>query len=120
MAADRTRSPAPARIAFAGDTLHRAAHLRDDAERLRQLESSRDVVMGSDQELAITRVGALALAPLADLPSDAALTFLGLDATGRPLFAYDAAPAHFSPLRSLMAELDPAEAAVAAYAVGMV
>jgi NAD+ diphosphatase len=120
MAADRTRSPAPPRIAFAGGTLDRAAHLRDEAERLRQLESSRAVLVGSDQEVAITPAGTLALAPLADLPPDAALTFLGLDATGRALFAYDAAPAQFSSLRGLMSELDPAEAALAAYAVGMV
>jgi NAD+ diphosphatase len=57
---------------------------------------------------------------VADLPPDAALIFLGLDATDRALFAYDAAPARFSPLRSLMAELDQAEAALAAYAIGMV
>jgi NAD+ diphosphatase len=110
-------------IAFAGATLDRAAHLRGDAARLRQLGTSRAVLVGSDQEVAITPTRTLALGPVADLPSDAALTFLGLDSTGRAVFASDAgtAPAGtFTPLRELMDELDPAEAALAAYAVGMV
>ena len=34
-------------MAFAGATLDRAAHLRDDAEQLRELESSRAVLVGS-------------------------------------------------------------------------
>jgi len=116
---DRT-TQAPPTIAFAGATLDRAAHLRDDAERLRALESAAAVLVGRDQEVALSEVGTLSLAPVADLPSDAALTFLGLDATGRAVFAHDAAPAEFVSLRNLMAELDPAEAALAAYAVGMV
>jgi NAD+ diphosphatase len=120
MADGTERSLAPRPVAFAGGTLDRAAHLRDDAEQLRALESSSAVRVGRDQEVALTDGGALALTPVADLPSDPALTFLGLDATGRAVFAYDAAPAQFSPLRNLMSELDPAEAALAAYAVGMV
>lgn len=107
-------------IAFADRTLDRAAHLRDDAEQLRTSPSSQVIVVGQDQQVGLTSAGTLALTPVADLPSDAALTFLGLDASGAAMFAYDAAPAEFSPLRSLMTELDPAEAALAAYAVGMV
>lgn len=107
-------------IAFAGSTLDRAAHLREDAERLRASPSSQVIVVGQDQQVALTSAGTLALTPVADLPSGAALTFLGLDASGRATFAYDAAPAQFSSLRSLMTELDPAEGALAAYAVGMV
>jgi NAD+ diphosphatase len=107
-------------IAFAAAALDRAAHLRDDADPLRALDTSRAVLVGRDQEVALTDEGTLALIPVADLPQDAALTFLGLDANRRALFAHDAAPAEFSSLRSLMSELDPAEAALAAYAVGMV
>jgi NAD+ diphosphatase len=117
---DERTAQAPPTVAFAGGTLDRAAHRRGDAERLRQLETSRAVLVGSDQDVALTPTGTLDLAAVADVPPDAALTFLGLDVTGRALFAYDAAPARFSPLRSLMAELDPADAALAAYAVGMV
>ncbi|MBV9605236.1 MAG: NAD(+) diphosphatase [Solirubrobacterales bacterium] len=111
---------APPAIAFAGATLDRAAHLRDDSERLRALENPRAVLVGTGQEIAVTGAGTLALAPVADLPSDAVLTFLGLDRSGGAVFAYDAAPAELASLRSLMAELDPAEAALAAYAVGMI
>lgn len=107
-------------IAFAEGALDRASHLRDDADRLRARDTSRAVLVGRDQEVAITPAGTLDLIPVADLPADAALTFLGLDASGRAVFAYDAAPAQFVSLRSLMAERDPAEAALAAYAVGMV
>jgi NAD+ diphosphatase len=107
-------------IAFAGATLDRAAHLRRDADQLRASPSSQVIVVGHDQQVALTSAGTLALTPVADLPSDAPLTFLGLDATGRAVFAYDAAPAQFTSLRNLMTELDPAEAALAAYAVGMV
>lgn len=107
-------------IAFAEGALDRASHLRDDADRLRARDTSRAVLVGRDQEVAITPAGTLDLIPVADLPAEAALTFLGLDASGRAVFAYDAAPAQFVSLRSLMAERDPAEAALAAYAVGMV
>lgn len=108
-------------IAFAaGGTLDRAAHLRDDAEQLRSSTSSQVIVVGQDQQVALTSAGTLALTPVADLPSDAALTFLGRDAKGQAVFAYDAAPAEFASLRNLMTELHPAEAALAAYAVGMV
>jgi NAD+ diphosphatase len=120
MSADRTRSPAPPTVAFTGATLDRAAHLRDEADSLRARDTSRAVLVGRDQEVALAASNTLALVPVTDLPSDAALTFLGLDTTGRALFAYDAAPAGFESLRGLMAELDPAEAALAAYAVGMV
>ncbi len=107
-------------IAFADGTLDRAAHLRDDAERLRHLDSASAVLVGRDQEVALSEEGTLALTPVADLPPDAGLTFLGLDPSGHAMFAYDAAPAQFVSLRSLMAELDPGAAALAAYAVGMV
>jgi NAD+ diphosphatase len=113
-------------IAFADGALDRAAHLRDDAERLRQHETPQPVLVGPNQQVAITTTGTLALAPTTDVSPDIALTFLGLDATGAAVFAHDAAtaptpaPAQFASLRGLMAELDPAEAALAAYAVGMV
>ena len=64
--------------------------------------------------------------PAADLPAGALLTFLGLEPTGAAVFAYDAhehgetGTTDFVSLRQLMTELDPAEAALAAYAVGMV
>jgi NAD+ diphosphatase len=114
------RTDAPATVAFAGGTLDRAAHLRGDAEQFRASHRSQVIVVGQDQQVALTSAGTLALTPVADLPSDAALTFLGLDAAGRAVFAYDGAPAHSTSLRSLMTELDPADAALAAYAVGMV
>ncbi|HET6871004.1 MAG TPA: NAD(+) diphosphatase [Solirubrobacteraceae bacterium] len=114
MEADRTR------VAFAGGMLDRAAHLRDDAEQLRASHSSQVIVVGQDQQVALTSAGTLALTPITNLPSDAELTFLGLDAADRAVFAYDAAPAEFTSLRNLMSELDPTEAALAAYAVGMV
>jgi NAD+ diphosphatase len=117
--ADRTRQ-ARTTVAFAGATLDRAAHLRDDGERLRGLDSSRAVLVGPDNEVALTDDRTLALTPVAELPPGAALTLLGLDASGAAMFAYDAAPARFASLRGLMTELDPAEAALAAYAVGMV
>jgi NAD+ diphosphatase len=119
------------KIAFAGGTLDRAAHLRDDggADRLRALESSRAVVVGDGQTVAVTPTGGggLALVPVAAVPDDAELTFLGLDQTGVAVFAYDAVggggpslAAELVPLRSLAAELEPADAALAAYAVALV
>ena len=85
----------------------------------------------------------LALVPVAEVPAGAELTFLGLEPSGAGLFAYDAiadgepgraggpaAPAggegsgesglEFVPLRGLGGELDPSDAALAAYAVAMV
>lgn len=126
MSADRSQSSPPRPVAFAGATLDRAAHLRDDAERLRELDGSSAVLVGPDQEVALSGEGTLALAPVAELPADAPLTFLGLDASGRAVFAYDAQddadhPTHeFVSLRQLMAEFDPTDAGLAAYAVGMV
>jgi NAD+ diphosphatase len=124
--ADHT-TRAPAEIAFAGGTLDRAHDLRadDEQERLRRVDTSRAVLVGPDQEVALDEGRALTLVPLSELPPDAALTFLGLEPTGAPVFAFDAtadgAPAvRFAGLRSLAAELEPAEAALAAYAVGMV
>jgi NAD+ diphosphatase len=121
---DRT-TQAPPTIAFAGASLDRAAHLRDDADRLRARETSRAVLVGPDQDIAVTDHGTLALTPVAVLPADAALTFLGLDAAGAAVFAHDAighavSGPEFSSLRGLMTDLDPAEAALAAYAVGLV
>ena len=120
------------KIAFAGGTLDRAADLRGDgrADHLRELDSSRAVLVGDGQEVAIAGDGGpLARVPVADLPADAELTFLGLQpSSGAALFAYDArapwfeAPlgTAFVPLRALAGELDPEDAALAAYAVGMV
>jgi NAD+ diphosphatase len=126
---DRTpatdRPPALPAIAFAGATLDRAAHLRDDADRLRDRDTSRAVLVGRDQEVALTADGTLALSPTAALPAESPLTFLGLDPSGAAIFAGDAldrgAPqtSEFVSLRALAAELDTADAALAAYAVGM-
>ena len=151
-------APPPPKIAFAGGALDRAAHLRSDgrADRLRFLDTSRAVLVGEGQDVAVSGGGQNvavsgegqdvaasgdghdvaasgdwrppALVPVSDLPADAELTFLGLEPSGAALFAYDArnpwfdAPAGttFVPLRSLAGELDPADAALAAYAVGMV
>jgi NAD+ diphosphatase len=134
MGADRTRSPAPLTIAFAGATVDRAAHLRDGADRLREMDSSRAVLVGERQDVAVDAGGdALAVAPTADLaPED--LTFLGLEPSGgSAVFAYDARglddrpsphddppPTQFVSLRELMTGLEPADASLAAYAVGMV
>ncbi len=119
---------APPVIAFAGATLDRADHLRgdDDVVRLRLLGTSRAVLVGPDQEVALTDAGRLSLVPVAALPPDAPLTFLGLDPSGAAVFAYDALegttppPEDFVSLRTLAAELTAAEAGLAAYAVGMV
>lgn len=124
MSANRTRAPAP--VAFADGAVDRAAHLRDDADRLRQLDTARAVLVGEHQEVALTDDGALALLQVSALPGDTSLTFLGLHPDGGALFAYDALDDpdkpgdEFVSLRQLMAEFDPADAALAAYAVGMV
>ena len=130
MAVHRTdpAAPAPPTIAFAGGTLDRATHLRADgqAARLRQQGTSRAVLVGPDQQVALTAPRTLALVPPSQLPAGAHLTFLGLDRSGAARFAADALDLRtdsgdtFTPLRQMMAELDPAEAALAAYAVGMV
>jgi NAD+ diphosphatase len=136
VAADRTDAPAPAPIAFAGATLDRAPHLRGEERRLRDLDTSRVVLVGADQRLAVLVPGqqparaaprTLERLPIGALPAATPLTFLGLEPPdGAAVFAADALdlhtkPAHtFAPLRELMAELDPAEAALSAYAVGMV
>jgi NAD+ diphosphatase len=122
--------PATSAIAFAGGTLDRAADLRteDEFERLRRLDTARAVLVGPGQEVAIGPDDVLLRVPLGDLPADAPLTFLGLEASGAAAFAYDAAGDgsgsagewQFVGLRSLAAELDPAEGGLAAYAVGMV
>jgi len=124
------------KIAFAGGTLDRAAHLREDgaADRLRDLDTSRVVLVGDGQTVAVTAGGGgLALVPVAAVPGDAELTFLGLNPAGAAVFAYDAGgdggaswggspqPAlEFAALRALAGELEPAEAALAAYAVALV
>ena len=122
--------PPPGEIAFAGGTLDRAAHLRDDgnAERLRDAVDSRVVLVGAGQEVGVTDEPALALVPVGSVPHGAELTFLGLGAGEAALFAYDStagAPAtgrvlEFVSLRGLAGELEPADAALAAYAVAMV
>ncbi len=123
MADGTERSLAPHPVAFAGGTLDRAAHLRDDADRLRTHGTSWAVRVGPDQTVATTGSGELARAVTAELPAGAPLTFLGLDPAGDAVFAHDDDDdtAHdYVPLRTLGAALDPAEAALAAYAVGMV
>ncbi len=127
MGANPARSPALAPVAFAGATLDRAAHLRDGdhAEELRQSGTSWAVLVGEDQQVAVGSATTLARAATAGLPAGAPLTFLGLEPTGTAVFAYDAGghgdSAHdFVSLRQLMAELDPGEAALAAYAMAMV
>jgi NAD+ diphosphatase len=129
MAEDPTQAPA---IAFAGGTLDRAAHLREDgpARRLRQLQTSKAVLVGSEQTVALNNAETLARVPIPALADYAPLTLLGLDSAGAALFAYDALEAlgdripgeelTFAPLRQLAAELESAEAALAGYAVAMV
>ncbi|HUA45380.1 MAG TPA: NAD(+) diphosphatase [Solirubrobacteraceae bacterium] len=118
---------APVGIAFAGGTLDRAHHLRADDEQagLRRLDTSRAVLVGAGQDVALGADWTLERVPLARLPVDAPLSFLGLEPSGAAAFAYDAAgeaapEAQFVGLRALAAELDPAEGALAAYAVAMV
>jgi NAD+ diphosphatase len=106
-------------VAFANGTLDRVPHLRDDAERLRMSDSSQVIVVGPEQQIGLDPDGTLARVPATALPPDTPLTFLGLDATGRAIFASESDHT-FTPLRELMTELDPAEAALAAYAVGMI
>lgn len=121
-------APAPPTVAFAGGTLDRAAHLRADgqASRLRHQDASWAVLVGPDQQVALADAQRIARVPIHVLPAGARLTFLGLDPSGAAVFAADALDLHtdrqqaFTPLRELMAELDPAQAALAAYAVGMV
>lgn len=128
MAADRTHAPAPATIAFAGATLDRAAHLREHTRRLRELDTSRVLMVGPDQQIALATAPPNTLARLTidELPAGAPMTFLGIDGHGAAVFAADALDLHalpthaFASLRELMAELEPTEAALAAYAVGMV
>ncbi|HJS97075.1 MAG TPA: NAD(+) diphosphatase [Solirubrobacteraceae bacterium] len=120
--ADRT-TQAPPTVAFAGGALDRSAHLRDDAERLRTSHSSQVIVVGPDQQIGLEGDGTLARVPATAVPRDMPLTFLGVEPSGAAVFAGDAAsePGHgFAALRELMSELDPADAALAAYAVGMV
>jgi len=122
--------PASGKIAFAGGTLDRAAHLREDgtAERLRYADDSRAALVGEGQDVAVDAEGALALVPVDALPDGAELTFLGLDSDEAAVFAYDAtagAPAigqilNFVPLRGLAADLEPAGAGLAAYAVALI
>jgi NAD+ diphosphatase len=116
-------------IAFAGGTLDRAAHLRGDHDyaHLRTSPDATALLVGADQNIALTSEGTLAHIPIADLPAGAPLTFLGLEPSGAPVFAADLldlrsiTPDHpLSSLRELMAELKPDAAALAAYAVGMV
>jgi NAD+ diphosphatase len=120
-------TPASPGIAFAGGTLDRAEHLRagEEAERVRRLDSSRAVLVGPGQEVALGPDQALLRVPTADLPANAEITFLGLDQDGAAMFAYDAAgdgpgDGQFVGLRGLGAELEAAEAALAGYAVGIV
>jgi NAD+ diphosphatase len=115
-------------IAFAGAALDRADHLRADEENavLRRQPASRVVLVGPGQRVALTDERALKRLPVKDLPAGAPLTFLGLDPTNTAIFAADPLDLRiddayvFTPLRELMAELDPAEAALAAFAVGMI
>jgi NAD+ diphosphatase len=115
-------------IAFAGDALDRAPHLRNDAdaERLRRLETSRAVLVAREGDVAITPAPALCRYPVAELPPDAPLTFLGVEPSGAALFAFDTlhpgAPdgQAYASLRALAAELEPGDAAAAAYALAMV
>jgi NAD+ diphosphatase len=116
----------PPTIAFAGAALDRADHLRDDAHTLVSGDTSRVILVGPGQQVALADRRSLDRTPMSNLPAGAPLTFLGLDPTEVAIFAADAVDlrlddAHaFTPLRELMTELDPAEAALGAYAVGMV
>jgi NAD+ diphosphatase len=120
-------TPSPT-IAFAGATLDRADHLRDDDANqvLRRQPASRAVLVGPGQQVALADTRTLARTAVGDLPAGAPLTFLGLDPENAAIFAADAVDLHidktrpFTPLRDLMVELAPGEAALGAYAVGMV
>ena len=122
---DPATTPPPT-VAFTGATLDRADHLRDDAHALVDGKTSRVILVGPGQQVTLTDPQTLSRTPLTDLPAGAPLTFLGLDPNDAAIFAADAVDlriddAHtFTPLRDLMAELNPAEAALGAYAVGMV
>jgi NAD+ diphosphatase len=84
------------------------------------------ILVGPGQQVALTDPQTLAKTPVKDLPAGAPLTFLGLEPTQTAIFAADAVDLRidktraFTPLRELMTELPPAEAALGAYAVGMV
>jgi NAD+ diphosphatase len=116
----------PPTIAFAGATLDRADHLREEAHTLVGNDTSRVILVGPGQQVALRDHRTLDRTPMGNLPAGAPLTFLGLEPTQVAIFAADAVDlrlddAHtFTPLRELMTELDPAEAALGAYAVGMV
>jgi NAD+ diphosphatase len=118
----------PPTIAFAGATLDRADHLRDDEtnREVRRRDTSRVILIGPGQQVALTDPQTLAKTPVEELPAGAPLTFLGLDPENVAIFAADAIDLHsdetraFTPLRDLMVELAPGEAALAAYAAGMV
>ena len=116
-------SSAPGKIAFAGGTVDRAAHLREDgaADRLRGLDSSRVVLVGDGQTVAVTAGGGrLALVPVATVPGDAELTFLGLDPAAVALFAYDAGGGGGGVAVAAVAVAAVAVAAVAVAAVAAV
>jgi NAD+ diphosphatase len=125
--ADPATAPPPA-IAFSGATLDRAAHLRtaEETGALRRHPTSRVVLVGPDQSVALDQSGAITRLPVSDLPAGAPLTFLGLDPADAAIFAADALDLRVddryavTPLRELMTDLDPAEAALGAYAVAMV
>jgi NAD+ diphosphatase len=120
--------PGRAGIAFAGGTLDRAPQLRNDEDetRLRRLDTSRAVLVAGEGDVAITPARGLCLYPVAELPPDAPLTFLGLDPSGAAMFVFDTLNAGdadtqpYASLRELAAELEPPDAALAAYALGMV
>lgn len=125
--ASSEQTSAAATVAFAGGTLDRAAHLRDgEAEALRELASSRAVLISHEGDIGVTETRTLCLVPTTALPLDAALTFLGLAPSGAAVFVFDTlyhgAPDRqgFVSLRALAGELDGAEAALAAYATGIV
>lgn len=126
-ASARARTSAPATIAFAGATVDRAAHLREDSKRLRALDTSRVLLVGEHQQIALEATRALARLTISQLPAGTPMTFLGIEPSGTAVFAADALDLHatsdvptFVPLRELMAEFEPAEAALAAYAAGMI
>lgn len=122
-------------LCYAGAALDRAHHLRDDPDglaRLLESESTRFVPVCSTRNLAVTGPGgpALARVPGAELSESSDPVFLGLDADDA-LFAVavdeatgaqlaDQTGARFEDLRRIGPALSGADAALAAYARGMI
>lgn len=122
-----------ARLVFAGGTLDRAAELRDDklAASMRERVDARMVLVGPAQSVLLDGPERLARLPVTAEPG-AGLVLLGREPGGYSLFAADGEDEalgadqalgeglSFISLRQAAAGLEHAEAALAAYAVGLI